>query len=138
MTTLQISMSNLEDTVGAVQDGMMTLEIQNDEMQLRLTELEETILGTITVPYLNKYRSMLLSKVGQKQDQVILRMKFKICALFLKIQFHGWPVSVHLVAMEAPASTSTSILSSVCAELVTMETYVSTVSSARAFLLDPI
>ena len=35
-------MLNLEDTVDVVQDGMMALEIQNDEMQLRLTELEET------------------------------------------------------------------------------------------------
>ena len=38
-------MSNLEDTVDTVEDGMAAFEVENDEIQQRLTILEETVIG---------------------------------------------------------------------------------------------
>ena len=63
--------------------------------------------------------------------QVVLfyNWKSKSFKMVLHLQNHGWPVQAHPVTMAAPASMSTSILSSVCAERVTMETYVNTVST---------
>ena len=45
-------MSDLEDTVDTVEDGITVLETENDEIQQRLTLLEETIIGTIIPPYI--------------------------------------------------------------------------------------
>ena len=45
MTTLQASMSDLEDTVDTVEDSMTVLATENDEMQQRLTILEEAVIG---------------------------------------------------------------------------------------------
>ena len=47
MTMLQSSINNLEDIVDSVEDSMMALETENNEMQQRLTVLEETVIGTI-------------------------------------------------------------------------------------------
>ena len=52
MTTLQISMSDLEDTVDTVEDSMTALETENAEIQHRLTVLEETVIGIIIPPYM--------------------------------------------------------------------------------------
>ena len=45
MTTLQASMSDLEDTVDTVEDGVAAIDVENDEIQQRLTVLEENVIG---------------------------------------------------------------------------------------------
>ena len=46
MTMLQVSMSDLEDIVDSVEDDVTALNVENDEIQQRLTVLEETLIGT--------------------------------------------------------------------------------------------
>ena len=52
ITTLQISMSDFEDTVDAVEDTMTALETENDEIQQRLAVLEDTMIGMFIYPIL--------------------------------------------------------------------------------------
>ena len=47
MTTLQESMSDLEDIVDSVEDEVTALNVENDEMQQRLTVLEENVIGVL-------------------------------------------------------------------------------------------
>ena len=46
MTTLQVSMSDLENTVDVVEDDVTALTVENDEIQDRLSVLEEAVIGT--------------------------------------------------------------------------------------------
>ena len=39
-------MSDLVDTVDTVEDSVMAIEVENDEIQQRLTMLEENVIGT--------------------------------------------------------------------------------------------
>ena len=47
MAMLEVSMSDLEDTVDSVKDSMMAIETENDEIQQRLTVLEEAVIGKV-------------------------------------------------------------------------------------------
>ena len=47
---LEVSMSDLEDTIDTVEDSMTAVETENDEMQQRLTVLEETVIGMLIYP----------------------------------------------------------------------------------------
>ena len=42
-------MSDLEDIVDSVEDDMTALQVENDEMQQRLTVLEETVISNIVL-----------------------------------------------------------------------------------------
>ena len=56
-------MSDLEDTVDSVEDVMTAQETENDEMQQRLTVLEETVIGMIIPPHVNKFNTTVLETV---------------------------------------------------------------------------
>ena len=44
-TDTKVRLTNVEDTVHSVEDDMTAIQVENDEMQQRLTVLEETVTG---------------------------------------------------------------------------------------------
>ena len=113
MTTLQVSMSDLEDIVDSAEDDVTALNVENDEIQQRLTVLEETLIGT----------GCSLRQLPNFPFSIIfLDTQLSILAIDTIILFSvPWlVVPVHPVTVKAPALMSTSIRSSVCAEMGTL------------------